>query len=132
MVEVQQLTRYYGSFCALEDVSFSLHEGETVGLLGLNGAGKSTALKMLAGLLTPSQGSVQINGHDAAAASDKLKATIGFLPESVPLYGEMTVSDFLRHAGRLDPQEAGGRWLVGGRRHRVRVHLLHARRPVVR
>ena len=101
MVEVQQLTRYYGSFCALEDVSFSLHEGETVGLLGLNGAGKSTALKMLAGLLTPSQGSVQINGHDAAAASDKLKATIGFLPESVPLYGEMTVSDFLRHAGRL-------------------------------
>jgi ABC-2 type transport system ATP-binding protein len=69
--------------------------------LGLNGAGKSTALKMLAGLLTPSKGSIQINGHDATAASEKLKATIGFLPESVPLYDEMTVHEFLRHAGRL-------------------------------
>ena len=101
MVEVQQLSRFYGSFCALDNVSFSLREGETVGLLGLNGAGKSTALKMLAGLLTPSRGSVHINGHDATGASEKLKATIGFLPESVPLYDEMTVEGFLRHAGRL-------------------------------
>ena len=101
MVEVTGLSRYYGDFAALEDVSFTIAEGEIVGLLGLNGAGKSTALKILAGLLTPSSGAVHIGGQDALASPHRLRGRIGFLPEDVPLYKDMTVHAFLCHAGQL-------------------------------
>jgi len=100
MIQVRNLTRYYGDFAALQDVSFELREGEIVGLLGLNGAGKSTALRILAGLLAPSMGDVVIDGKDLAAHPE-LMARIGFLPEDPPLYGEMTVTGFLRHIGRI-------------------------------
>jgi ABC-2 type transport system ATP-binding protein len=106
MIEVSGLTRYYGEFAALREVSFSVKEGEVIGLLGLNGAGKSTTLKVLAGLLPPSQGKVTIDGIDVAEAPDALKARIGYLPEDPPLYRDMTVSAFLKHIGRLKGMSA--------------------------
>lgn len=99
MIEVDKLTRYYGRFAALRDVSFSTGEREIVGFLGLNGAGKSTTLKILAGLLLPSAGTVRIEGVDAFSAQDELRKRIGFLPEEPPLYREMRVGEFLRWCG---------------------------------
>jgi len=101
MIRVDNLTRYYGDFAALEGVSFELGEGEIVGLLGLNGAGKSTTLKILAGLLMPSLGEVNIAGVDLLDNPDAVRSRIGYLPEDPPLYGDMTVTSFLAHAGRI-------------------------------
>ena len=101
MIRVQNLTRYYGDFAALDGASFELREGEIVGLLGLNGAGKSTTMKILAGLMMPSSGSVAIDDHDLLADPDAVRASIGFLPEEPPLYRDMTVTSFLVHAGRI-------------------------------
>lgn len=101
MIRVENLTRYYGDFAALDGASFELKEGEIVGLLGLNGAGKSTTLKILAGLMMPSRGRVHIDGHDLLADPDSVRAAIGFLPEEPPLYRDMTVTSFLTHAGRI-------------------------------
>ncbi len=101
MIEVQNLTRYYGDFPAVQDVTFKVREGEIIGLLGLNGAGKSTILKVLAGLLAPSSGLVSIDGTDVTGAPEDLRQKIGFLPEDPPLYLDMTVSSFLEHIARL-------------------------------
>ena len=106
MIRVDNLTRYYGEFAALEGVSFQLKEGEIVGLLGLNGAGKSTTLKILAGLLMPSLGSVQIDGVDLLADPDGVRGAIGFLPEDPPLYRDMSVVSFLEHSGRIKGMSA--------------------------
>lgn len=100
MIEVEGLTRYYGDFAAVQDASFSIEEREIVGFLGLNGAGKSTILKVLAGLLMPSAGSVRLGGIDALEQPDALRTKIGFLPEEPPLYREMRVLEFLRWVGR--------------------------------
>lgn len=101
MIQVNNLTRYYGAFPALRDVSFQVAEGEIIGLLGLNGAGKSTTLQMLAGILSPSSGTVTFDGQDVTDNADALKARIGFLPEEPPLYRDMTVSAFLLYCARL-------------------------------
>ncbi len=101
MIEVTGLTRYYGEFAAVKDVSFEIARGEIVGLLGLNGAGKSTTMKILAGLLAPSLGRVVVDGVNVAEAPEALRGRIGYLPEDPPLYKEMTVSGFLAHIGRL-------------------------------
>jgi ABC-2 type transport system ATP-binding protein len=101
MIEVQSLSRYYGTHRAVDDVSFSIGANTVVGFLGLNGAGKTTTLKVIAGLLTPSSGSVRIDGVDMTTASVDFRKRIGFLPETPPLYTEMTVTDFLRHVGRV-------------------------------
>jgi ABC-2 type transport system ATP-binding protein len=101
MIEVKNLTRYYGTLPAIRDVSFSVDEGVVVGLLGLNGAGKSTVMKILAGLLLPTSGGVSIGGVDALNAPDTIRSTIGFLPEEPPLYREMTVCDFLIWCGMI-------------------------------
>jgi ABC-2 type transport system ATP-binding protein len=101
MIEVSHLTRWYGDFAAVHDVSFSVAEGEIIGLLGLNGAGKSTTLKILAGLLPPSSGTVRIAGADLTTEPQKMLGKIGYLPEDPPLYVDMTVCDFVRHIGRL-------------------------------
>ncbi|TVQ91414.1 MAG: ABC transporter ATP-binding protein [Deltaproteobacteria bacterium] len=112
MIQVTNLTRYYGDFPALRDVSFEVQEGQIVGLLGLNGAGKSTTLQMLAGVLSPSAGQVTFDGVDVTDNADDLKSRIGFLPEEPPLYRDMTVSSFLVHCAQLkgmSASEAKGR-----------------------
>ncbi len=101
MIEVTGLTRYYGEFAALEDVSFRVGQSEIIGLLGLNGAGKSTTLKILAGLLAPSSGQVLIEGVDVQEDTTAMARHIGFLPERPPLYEDMTVTEFLVHVARL-------------------------------
>lgn len=101
MVEVESLSRFYGSRCAVDRVSFSIAANEVVGFLGLNGAGKSSTLKVLAGLLLPSAGTVTIDGVDMGANPTAVRATIGFLPEDPPLYTEMRVTDFLRFVAGL-------------------------------
>jgi ABC-2 type transport system ATP-binding protein len=101
MIEVKNLTLYYGDTSAVQDVSFSIQDREIVGFLGLNGAGKTTILKMLAGLLYPSAGTICMNGVDAVTDADSLRARIGFLPEDPPLYEDMRVGDFLRWCGAV-------------------------------
>ncbi len=101
MIEVKSLSRYYGAHRAVHDISFSIDSGRVVGFLGLNGAGKSTTLRVLAGLLLPSTGSVRIGGVDMARAPNSFRKRIGFLPEDPPLYVEMTVTEYLRYVGSL-------------------------------
>lgn len=101
MIEVSGLTKYYGETRAISDLTFSIEKGQVVGFLGLNGAGKSTALKILAGFLLPTSGSVRIDGVDTVADPEVLRARIGFLPERPALYDEMTVSGFLTYLARL-------------------------------
>ena len=101
MIEAIGLTRYYGDFPALQDASFTIADREIVGLLGLNGAGKSTAMRILAGLLLPSAGTVKVGGIDAVADPDALRRKIGFLPEEPPLYREMRVREFLQWCGEI-------------------------------
>jgi ABC-2 type transport system ATP-binding protein len=101
MIEVSGLTKFYGQICAINDLSFQIERGQIAGFLGLNGAGKSTALKILAGSLLPTAGQVKVDGTDAVAEPEKLRAQIGFLPEDPPLYREMTVVAFLRYLARL-------------------------------
>jgi ABC-2 type transport system ATP-binding protein len=101
MIEVSNLTRYYGQFAALSDVSFSVDKGQIIGLLGLNGAGKSTTLQVLAGLMSPSSGTLTIEGQDGLRMGPELLSVVGFLPEEPPLYMDMTTTDFLCHVGRL-------------------------------
>jgi ABC-2 type transport system ATP-binding protein len=101
MIEAQGLTRYYGDFPALQGATFSIEDREIVGFLGLNGAGKSTMLRILAGLLLPSSGKVTIGGLDATVDPDALRRKVGFLPEDPPLYREMRVREFLLWCGRI-------------------------------
>lgn len=107
MIQVTNLTRYYGTFTALADVSFTIDEGEIIGLLGLNGAGKSTTLKILAGLLTPSDGTVTFDKIDITENPESVRSRIGYLPEEPPLYRDMTVTAFLKHIGQLKGMSAG-------------------------
>ncbi len=101
LIEVQDITRRYGDRCAVEGLTFRLEAGEVLGLLGVNGAGKSTTLNMLAGCLPPSAGTLRIAGHDMARAPVAARAALGYLPEVPPLYSEMRVEGYLRYAARL-------------------------------
>jgi ABC-2 type transport system ATP-binding protein len=101
MIRATNLTKLYGGRRALGPVSFEIADGETVGFLGLNGAGKTTALRILACDLRPSAGSVDIGGVDAIAEPHEVRKRIGFLPESPPLYMEMAVAEYLAYAGEL-------------------------------
>src|SRR6185437_13727711 len=89
MIEAQGLSKYYGDFTAIQDVSFRVHQGEVVAFLGPNGAGKSTTMKVLTGYLSPSAGVAKIAGHDMS--SDRLEGSkrLGYLPENGPLYPDM-------------------------------------------
>jgi ABC-2 type transport system ATP-binding protein len=106
-VEASNLTRIYGGREAVSDVSFTLSKGEVLGFLGPNGAGKSTTMKMLTGNLAPSQGSIKICGIDMIENPKEAKALIGYLPESPPLYRELTVDEFLTIAARLHRVRSG-------------------------
>jgi ABC-2 type transport system ATP-binding protein len=101
MILANQLTRNYGTFTAVDSVSFSVGAGEIVGLLGHNGAGKTTIMKMLTGFLEPTAGSVTIDGFDIEAQRSEAQARIGYLPENCPIYPEMTVVEFLDYAAEL-------------------------------
>ncbi len=100
MIDVEQLTKYYGFLPAISDLSFSIGQGEVVGFLGPNGAGKTTTLKILTCFLPPSSGKARINGWDVSQNSLKVREQVGYLPESVPLYTEMTVERFLSFAAQ--------------------------------
>ncbi len=102
MIEADGVRKFYGGKVALDDVSFRIERGEVVGFLGLNGAGKTTMLRILCGLLLPSGGRVRVDGVDAVDQPLALRRAIGFLPDRPPLYGDMTVRDMLRYAGRLN------------------------------
>ena len=101
MIQVNSLSKYYGGKRALGPVAFEIEEGETVGFLGLNGAGKTTVLRILATDLRPSAGSVRVGGIDALEDPHSVRKRIGFLPETPPLYPEMTVKDYLGFAAEL-------------------------------
>jgi ABC-2 type transport system ATP-binding protein len=101
VIEVKGLYKSYGTKTALEDVSFSVEEGEIVGLLGRNGAGKSTTMNILTGYLSSDAGDVYIASHDILEEPELAKRSIGYLPENPPLYPEMTVYEYLRFACRL-------------------------------
>jgi len=101
VIEAQGLTRYYGETLAVDNVSFSLSQGEIVGLLGHNGAGKSTVLKLMTGALEPDEGEVRLDGLKMDAAADAMKSQIGYLPENLPLYGDMQVVDYLDYMASM-------------------------------
>ena len=101
VIQVRGLTRYYGKLCAVRDVSFEVHRGEVFGLLGSNGAGKSTTIKMLCGLLKPTRGSVIIAGVDLARHPLRAKAMLGYLPENPVLYDRLTGMEMLELVGAL-------------------------------
>jgi ABC-2 type transport system ATP-binding protein len=101
MIEVRDLTKDYGTVVAVRSVSFSVGKGEIVGFLGPNGAGKSTTLRVLAGFLGATSGSVSIAGHDIAEAPLAARRALGYMPESAPLYPEMRVSEYLSFRAQL-------------------------------
>ena len=101
MIEVIEISRNFGRFQAVSNVSFQVQKSEVLGFLGPNGAGKSTTMKMLTGYLQPSSGDALICGHSVTKQSLKARAKIGYLPESAPSYGEMQVEEFLRFAGKV-------------------------------
>jgi len=95
MIETRQLSKRYGNLTAVDNISFKVEPGQVLGFLGPNGAGKSTTMKMIAGFLAPTSGSVNVCGHDVADAPLKAKSALGYLPEGAPSYGEMTPREFL-------------------------------------
>lgn len=112
MIEVKSLTRRYGKTTAVDDVSFNIADNDIVGLLGHNGAGKSTIMRMLSGYLEPTAGSIHIGGFDLAGQSHPLKQQLGYLPENLPVYPEMIVADYLEYAATLKGIEKSQRMLA--------------------
>jgi gliding motility-associated transport system ATP-binding protein len=101
VIEVENLTKKYGDRTAVNDINFAVKKGEVIGFLGPNGAGKSTTLRMLTGYLTPSAGRIRVGGVDAVKDPIAARRFIGYMPESVPLYREMRVEEYLRYRARL-------------------------------
>jgi ABC-2 type transport system ATP-binding protein len=109
VIEVEGLTKDYGTVVAVRDVTFSVGRGEVVGFLGPNGAGKSTTLRILAGFLGATSGRVRINGLDIAEDSLKARASLGYMPEAAPLYPELRVREYLEFRARLKRVPRGKR-----------------------
>lgn len=101
MIKVTGLTRKFGDFTAVDNLSFQVEDGEILGFLGPNGAGKSTTMKMLTGFLAPSAGQIQVFDHDVTSQPVAVKENIGYLPEGAPAYSDMTVNAFLIFAARI-------------------------------
>ncbi|PHS26221.1 MAG: ABC transporter ATP-binding protein [Methylophaga sp.] len=102
LLNVRSLSRVFGTQHAVNDVSFSINKGEVLGFLGPNGAGKSTTMKMLSGNLAPSYGEITINGYDLLSEPKQAKSHIGYLPETPPLYKELTVAEFLYFCAQIN------------------------------
>ncbi len=99
MIEALQLSKFYGPFAAIQNVSFKIPSGQVAAFLGPNGAGKSTTMKLLTGFLAPTQGTAKIGGHDVLNERMAAAKMIGYLPENGPLYAEMTPQSFLKYMG---------------------------------
>lgn len=117
MITTSHLSKNYGGKLAVNDLSFSVAPGEVLGFLGANGAGKSTTMRMIAGFLSPSAGSVTVCGHDVERAPVAAKSRMGYLPEGAPSYGEMTVTEFIDFVSDI-------RALRGARRRERRVFVI--------
>lgn len=109
MIDVQSLSKFYGPIAALQGVSFAVEKGEVVGFLGPNGAGKTTTMRILTGFLSPTSGQVSLAGHDVAREPLKAKAHVGYLPERVPLYKEMTARAYLSFVAEVKGVERSRR-----------------------
>ena len=101
MIEINNLTKRYGDFLAVDDISFNVEKGKILGFLGPNGAGKTTTMRIITGFMPPSEGNVTISGYDVLDEPLLTKNKIGYLPETPPLYLDMTVSEYLNFAGLL-------------------------------
>lgn len=101
LIEIDALTKRFGSFTAVDHVSFQVPKGEVLGFLGPNGAGKSTTMRMLAGFMIPTSGTARICGHDVQTDAVAARRVLGFLPEGAPTYPEMTVTGFLRFCAKV-------------------------------
>ena len=101
MIVAAQLTKAYGNFHAIDDVSFQIEKGQTVGFLGPNGAGKTTTMRIITGFVPPTSGTATIGGYDVVENSREARKLVGYLPETVPLYTDMTVKAYLSFAGTL-------------------------------
>ncbi len=101
LISVDGVWRYYGDYCAVEDISFQVQRGEVLGFLGPNGAGKTTTMQIITGVLAASAGAVSVAGHDIVDAPRRARMHIGYLPEQPPLYPELSVDEYLTYAGKL-------------------------------
>lgn len=101
MICVKNVTKKYGHFVAVDNISFTINDGEIVGLLGPNGAGKSTTMNMITGYIEQSEGTITVNGFDTIKKAKKAKKCIGYMPENVPLYMDMTVKEFVNYMSDL-------------------------------
>lgn len=101
MIEVRNVTKKYGKFYAVRNINFEVKEGEIVGFLGRNGAGKSTTMNMITGFIEPTEGDIIVGGYDIDVNPKKVKAQIGYMPEGTPLYMELTVKEFVSYMAEL-------------------------------
>lgn len=101
MIQVENITKRYGNFTAVDGISFDIDEGEIVGFLGPNGAGKSTTMNMITGFIEPSEGRIIVDGYDISKKPKKAKRQIGYMPEGVPLYSDLTVKEFVAYMADL-------------------------------
>jgi len=101
VIEVKNVTKKYGSFTAVDDISFEVNDHEVVGFLGPNGAGKSTTMNMITGYIEPTKGKIIVNGHDISKYPIRAKKQIGYMPENVPLYQDLTVKEFVTYMAEL-------------------------------
>ena len=109
MIEVDNLTKYYGDYPAIEGISFTVNKGEILGFLGPNAAGKTTTMRILTGFMPPTSGTARVAGFDVVDNSLEARRRIGYLPETVPLYTEMTVEDYLDFMGNVRGMDKGWR-----------------------
>lgn len=107
MIKISNMSKYYGDYPAVLDINFSINSGETVGLLGPNGAGKSTTMKVITGFTPPTSGNVSVGDFDIVEKSYEARKLIGYLPESVPLYQDMTVRDYLKFMSSIRGMKKG-------------------------
>src|SRR5512139_737472 len=109
MIEVAHLTKEFGDFAAVRDVSFTVEPGECVGFLGPNGAGKTTTMRVIAGIFPPTSGTVRVAGHDVQREPGAARRLVGYFPENAPYYPEMSVEEYLAFVARAKRLSRGAR-----------------------